>query len=369
MIINRHNYEEFFLLYADGELDADEQTAVENFVKDNPDLAKELDLLKQATLKDDTIQFEQKELLYKKENGISLANYEEYFLLYADKELNEQEVAQTDQFVLKHPQLQNEFTLLQRTRLEPELIEFAGKATLHRNKEKQRRTIPVAWMRVSAAAAIISLIAVTWIFSSHNEIIPGKAVSTSAEKPLKTSVEKIEQRAVQKSAPEKFVAASEAKMESENNLKKATAITRKPGKYAVERIKAIRNSKEAATANKSKTNLERETVIADNSAAITETTIDKQAHFSKQGIKISNSSDPKIMSDHHSNGTDNVMVKQSLVDEQPALAAHAVYLDIDNDEEEKSVYIGGAEINKNKLKGLFKKAAGFLNKKVRPNDD
>ncbi len=47
MIINRHNYEEFFLLYIDNELDGGQQTAVEKFVEQNPDLGKELEMLKQ----------------------------------------------------------------------------------------------------------------------------------------------------------------------------------------------------------------------------------------------------------------------------------------------------------------------------------
>lgn len=66
-MINRHNYEEFFLLYVDKELDADGRAAVEAFVNQNPDLNKELQLLQQATLADDNIEFERKEILYKKE--------------------------------------------------------------------------------------------------------------------------------------------------------------------------------------------------------------------------------------------------------------------------------------------------------------
>ncbi len=81
MIINRHNYEEFFLLYIDNELDGAQQTAVEKFVGQNPDLGKELEMLKQSILTNDNVRFDAKEFLYKKEAGISLANYEEYFLL------------------------------------------------------------------------------------------------------------------------------------------------------------------------------------------------------------------------------------------------------------------------------------------------
>ena len=45
MNIDRNNYEEFFLLYVDGELDATQQLAVENFVQQNPDLAVELKMI------------------------------------------------------------------------------------------------------------------------------------------------------------------------------------------------------------------------------------------------------------------------------------------------------------------------------------
>lgn len=79
MIINRDNYEEFFLLYIDKELDTDGKAAVERFVNQNPDLGKELEMLLQSTLIDDNFQFPDKELLYKKERSITISNYKEYF--------------------------------------------------------------------------------------------------------------------------------------------------------------------------------------------------------------------------------------------------------------------------------------------------
>jgi hypothetical protein len=53
--------------------------------------------------------------------------------------------------------------------------------------------------------------------------------------------------------------------------------------------------------------------------------------------------------------------------DEPALASHTLYREIEADEEDKTIYIGAAGINKNKLKGLFKKATGFLDKKIGRN--
>jgi hypothetical protein len=70
MQINRQSYEEFFLLYTDGELDLDEKRAVEDFIKENPDLEHELILMQQTVaLPDESIVFEDKELLYRKEEN------------------------------------------------------------------------------------------------------------------------------------------------------------------------------------------------------------------------------------------------------------------------------------------------------------
>jgi hypothetical protein len=69
MEINRNTYEEFFLLYVDGELSRDERKAIEEFANRHPDLREELEILKTSVLlPDNDIVFANKEELYKEED-------------------------------------------------------------------------------------------------------------------------------------------------------------------------------------------------------------------------------------------------------------------------------------------------------------
>ena len=67
MKINTTNYEEYFLLYIDNELSAEQKLAVEDFIQENPVHQKELELLKQTLLAPEHIEFEDKILLYRLE--------------------------------------------------------------------------------------------------------------------------------------------------------------------------------------------------------------------------------------------------------------------------------------------------------------
>lgn len=158
MNINRHNYEEFFILYVDNELSAADKQAVEVFIQENPDLKEELVMLQQTKLiPDSTVTFDYKETLLKAQvnSPVNLNNYEEWLVLYADNELTGEEKEAVEKFVLPHPSIQKELELFQKTRLEPdEKIVFPGKESLYRREEKVK-VVTIKWWRIAAAAVFL----------------------------------------------------------------------------------------------------------------------------------------------------------------------------------------------------------------------
>ena len=161
MNINRNNYEEFFVLYADNELSAAEKHLVESFVRENPDLQQEFNLLQQTKIfSDNNIVFENKELLMSSHQDnnsvINHSNYEEFFLLYVDNELNEENKKAVEEFAAWHPSLQLELILLQKVRLAPDSsVVFEGKEKLY--KEQAKRILLFRWQRITAAAIVLIL--------------------------------------------------------------------------------------------------------------------------------------------------------------------------------------------------------------------
>src|SRR6478609_2443437 len=159
--INRHNYEEFFLLYVDNELNTSLRHAVEDFAKQNPDLAIELDMLMQVKVLPGEIMFADKEILLRTEGeSIDETNHEEYFLLYIDNELSDAKRAEVEMYVLQHPALQDEFTVLKQAVLKPEVISYGNKEALYRTQK--RRAIYLKPWQFAAAAIFIGACLTGW---------------------------------------------------------------------------------------------------------------------------------------------------------------------------------------------------------------
>jgi hypothetical protein len=173
MNINRDNYEEFFVLYIDKELNPAGRAAVENFVIQNPDLKTELEMLQQTILPLDEMQtFSNKDVLLKKDSApvnalINDLNCEEFFVRYGDNELNNNENALVEEFIYRHPQYQEHFELIQQVKFQPEKhIIFPDKSILYRS-ENDSKVVPMftrmrSWKMIAAAAMFLMIGGTAW---------------------------------------------------------------------------------------------------------------------------------------------------------------------------------------------------------------
>ncbi len=156
MIIDRHNYEEYFILYWDNELDPFQKKEVEDFVQANTDLQGEFGLLgKTRFTPEELMFFDNKELLVRTSDPhIDHSNYQEYLLSYVDGELIASDQIELEKFIHSHPTIQSELLLLQSTKFHPEQhIVFPDKTILYRKEKKP--VLKMIWVRLSVAAAIL----------------------------------------------------------------------------------------------------------------------------------------------------------------------------------------------------------------------
>lgn len=182
MKIDRHNYEEYFLLYADNELPKADRQLVEAFVMANPDLQDEFDLfLSLKIVPDKRIRWDEKEFLYRKSaSEINSANYESYLLDYIDNELNETGVSELETFLSENPIAKQELEILFKTKPGPDTsVQYPDKTLLLSDKINRRtgsRIIGSAWWRVAAAAVILLALSIVAI-NSFNTKTPEEQVA------------------------------------------------------------------------------------------------------------------------------------------------------------------------------------------------
>lgn len=153
MNINRHNYEEFFLLYVDNELSAAARKAVDVFVLENPDLQGELLQLQKTVSKADEVKLEKKDWLYMEEDISAL---QENLLLYADDELNISDKRAVEALLATDKAASAEWNILRQTKLQPDTsIRFEDKRSLYRTEKG--RVVGFKWWRAAAAAVFLGI--------------------------------------------------------------------------------------------------------------------------------------------------------------------------------------------------------------------
>lgn len=156
-MINRHNYEAWFLDYSEGTLNPDEIGHLMDFLEVNPDLKHELDEFKLIYLDAENIGYNKKESLKKLVDYEIIEGLDEFEMLSIKKVEND--ITDVELSVLEHltalsADRKKESVLFEKTKLSPDLnMQFDNK-----NDLKQKNTLRLIFYYTSSVAAAILLI-------------------------------------------------------------------------------------------------------------------------------------------------------------------------------------------------------------------
>jgi anti-sigma factor RsiW len=361
MNINHHNYEEFFLLYIDGELNSNYEQMVETFLQNNPDLQDEFNMLLDTKLEADEVSFD-KSALYKNEaTAINSSNYEEKFLLYVDNELTASTKANVETFVLQNPALQTEFTLLKNCILPNETIVCPNKESLYKKEEK-----PVVFMwvkRLSVAAAFLLFAVMAWMLSNNtNTTVVNKtsvAVSTkNNEKNIGTPVTSGSTQPLN----------TETTATTTNNNKMSIAIPNEQqvvSKQFVNNIGMQTQNKVVETVVINK----KEETIASTQQSNSVQKNNEIAGVINTTVQTENPMNVVVKNTDVANNTVKTVHKQAPVNTVQTIVYKTLEEDDDMTASNNTVYVGNMQLNKNKVDGLMKKAKGLFAKSKKQIDD
>jgi len=210
MEINRNNYEEYFLLYADDELSPTEKKVVEIFVQENVDLREEFLMIKMTVNSpEEDVKLTDKSFLLKKEPSfINENNHEEVFVQYHDNELSDDQKIETKKFLAENLKHKSDFELIGKAKLVADnSIIYPDKKELYR-KEKSGKVIPLILWRTTAAAVFLGF--GLWITIYYSRNAEKNAPAVAQINKIKPPEEK-EKNAVQKPVTEENEIASSPK--------------------------------------------------------------------------------------------------------------------------------------------------------------
>jgi hypothetical protein len=156
--ITLDNYEEFFLDYMEGNLSAQEQIVLDDFLVQNPELKEELEEMELFSLAEEDVQMGKeslKEIPFK-------SNFDDFCVAKIEGDLSLEEEFMFDEFVNANPNRIEDVKLYKKTKLNPDhSIIYPDKESL---QKKKRKLLPLWISGVGIAASILIL------FSIWNDI-------------------------------------------------------------------------------------------------------------------------------------------------------------------------------------------------------
>ena len=184
-MINLSNYEEYFVLYVDNELTAEQRQMVENFIAVHPLLAEELEILMNTKLPVDDVTFSGKEELFS--SAMKLNVVDESLLLYIDDELPPAEKVKLEEKLKKDAAYKLQYSILQQTKLDAsENIPHPNKKELYRHTEKV--VYFKTWMKIAVAVIILLFASLFFILTADKQPVTGEVVKRETKSPSQVPV-------------------------------------------------------------------------------------------------------------------------------------------------------------------------------------
>ncbi len=230
-MINRTNYELYFLDYLDGNLNPNQKAELFEFLERHPDLNAELDEVKDMVLEKVNKPHPEKEFLYK--SKIHQKNIDEYFIAYHERDLTPADYQEVDDFLEQHPEEYVQFKLFKKLKLIPdESIQYKSKKAL---KKSDNRIIkhPAFYIGLSIASSLLLFVFYFTGMNSNSRNYETKAESFAPENKISLNGEQTTPRSP-------FLDALARQQENENKHKKTARKNFAMNNHAVtENVKKI----------------------------------------------------------------------------------------------------------------------------------
>jgi hypothetical protein len=300
---------------------------------------------------------------------INRTNYETYFLRYVDGDLSDAEKLMVDGFVAENTNLATELESLLQTKFVPDTtVVFANKEQLFKKENKIMPVLFFTWQKIAVAAAFIGLVIMAWLLlPTKASVYPIVIDATKKNKvadliPNKESKHPIAINSIEKNKVADLMPTKKS-IPFNSNKKKPTY------NYTVQLKNPINNKKSTQKNNRSIVVLDDATIKANDSRL----TIKNNENNSPNKTLNSAASDAIALQDQSEKtatanktlaASEQINIAVSNNTNESSTKMHrAVYKELDTETDNNSLYVGSIELNKDKLRGLFRKAASLLKRK------
>ncbi len=300
---------------------------------------------------------------------INRTNYETYFLRYVDGDLSDAEQLMVDGFVAENTNLATELESLLQTKFVPDTtVVFANKEKLYKKENKERTVLFFTLQKIAVAAAFIGLVFMAWILMPTKESVHPIVINAPIKNkvadliPNKESKHPIAINSIEKNKVADL-------MPTKNSIPFNSNKKQPIYNYTVQLKKPVNNKKSTQQINTSIAVLDNVTIKANDSRL----TIKNYENNSPNKTLNSAATDAIALQDQSEKTATanktlaaseqlNIAVSNN-TNESSTKMHRTVYKELDTETDNNSLYVGSIELNKDKLRGLFRKAASLLKRK------